>query len=564
VKRLLKVAKTVSPFKAGLVGVIVIIAVCYGAYTKFANPFASPYTIHAIVPNANELRPQSLVRIAGVNVGKVTSISPSCQGSPPGSGSPCSAANVTMTIDNNGLPIHKDASFWIRPRIFLEGNFFVDLSPGTPEAPVAPSGWVFPIQQTREPVQFGQVLTSLQSDTRANLQTLLQQYGLAVYQGGPAYNASITYWKPAYQWGAAVSHDTLGERPHDLSGWIDKAGVVNGALSAHPQNLKNLVTDLDTTAGAFARENTALQNAVAELPRTLQVAIPALLALERDLCSGPQPGPPNCPKGPLPRFADALIPAARSTPALVDNALPFFHQLRLLVSPSELGGCRSRGAPLTRCGLTANLSSAIPALAKLNAYDIPFMRDQVRAASSCQVKVILPWSHLTIHDSHFNSSNGFPARPVYVEGVDYLPGLAGESRDFDANGPYIRILGTGGSLTYSMQPGLFGTELQPILGEEPTTPPLHNSGDGAPAQVSRPPLKETVPCENQPQISEAELNSAQTGAPPQQVQTSQTPAGLALQRSAALIELQQVVTQARQQGLSVHFPKDLGKLVGLK
>ena len=76
-KRLLKTAKTVSPFKAGVVGVILIIAVCYGAYTKFANPFASPYTIHAIVPSANELRPQSLVRIAGVNVGKVTSISPS-------------------------------------------------------------------------------------------------------------------------------------------------------------------------------------------------------------------------------------------------------------------------------------------------------------------------------------------------------------------------------------------------------------------------------------------------------------------------------------------------------
>jgi phospholipid/cholesterol/gamma-HCH transport system substrate-binding protein len=564
VKRLLKLAKTASPFKAGLIGVILIVAVTYGAYTKFSNPFASPYTIHAIVPNANELRPQSLVRIAGVNVGKVTSISPSCKGGPPGSGAPCSAADVTMTIDNNGLPIHKDASFWIRPRIFLEGNFFVDLNPGTPEAPVAPSGWVFPIQQTREPVQFGQLLTSLQSDTRSNLRTLLQQYGLAVYQGGPAYNASITYWKPAYQWGAAVSHDTLGEQPHDLSGWIDKAGVVNGALSAHPQNLKNLVTDLDTTALAFARENTALQNAVAELPHTLQVAIPALIALDRDLCSGPQPGPPNCPKGPLPRFADALIPAAKSTPALVDNALPFFHQLRLLVSPSELGGCPTPGAPLKRCGLTANLSSAIPALAKLNAYNIPFMRDQVRAASSCQVNVILPWSHLEIHDSHFNSSNGFPARPVYVEGVDYLPGLAGESRDFDANGPYVRILGTGGSLTYSLQPGLFGTELQPILGEEPTTPPLHNSGDGAPAEVSRPPLKETTPCENQPQISEAELNSAQTGPAPQPVQTTQTPAGLALDRSAALIELQQMVTDARQQGLSVHVPSNLGKLVGLK
>ncbi len=37
---------------------------------------------------------------------------------------------VTMEIDDDGLPIHKDATAKIRPRIFLEGNFFVDLQPG--------------------------------------------------------------------------------------------------------------------------------------------------------------------------------------------------------------------------------------------------------------------------------------------------------------------------------------------------------------------------------------------------------------------------------------------------
>src|SRR5579884_878080 len=117
-KRLLKIFKSVSPFKAGLIGVIVIILVCYGAYTKFANPFASQFTIHAIVPNASGLRPQSLVRIAGVNVGKVQSVSPvaSCKLSADTSTqTQCSAADVAMEIDSNGLPIHKDATFWIRP-----------------------------------------------------------------------------------------------------------------------------------------------------------------------------------------------------------------------------------------------------------------------------------------------------------------------------------------------------------------------------------------------------------------------------------------------------------------
>jgi phospholipid/cholesterol/gamma-HCH transport system substrate-binding protein len=552
-KRMLKTAKTISPFKAGLVGIVLIVLVSYGAYTKFANPFASHFTIHAIVPNANGLRPQSAVRISGVNVGTVTSVSPvaGCKLTvSSGPQSQCAAADVAMQINTTGLPIHKDATFYIRPRIFLEGNFFVDLNPGTPEAPVAPNGFVFPIQQTREPVQFGQVLTSLQSGTRANLQTLLQQYGLAVDQSAFDYNQSINYWTPAYKWGAAVAHDALGEQPHDLSGWIDKAGVVNGALSAHPQNLKNLVTDLNTTALAFARESTALQNAVADLPTTLQTAIPAENALETAFCSGPQI--PNCAPGPLPQFARALIPAAQSTPSLVDNSLPFFHQLRLLVSPPEL------------LGLTNDLSHTIPALSKLDALSVPFMKNQVRPASNCQLKVILPWSNLTIHDSHFNSSNGFPARPVYVEGVDYLPGLAGESRDFDANGPYVRVIATGGTLTYSLSPGMFGTALQPIEGVQPATPALHNSGDGATVPVSRPPLKEYTPCETQQPISEAELNDVTQGPTPKPVATSSNPVSTALMKSSAVLELAQLVPQAKEQGLSIRMPSDLAHILGMK
>ena len=44
-------------------------------------------------------------------------------------------AEVTFTVADEGLPIHKDATITIRPRLFLEGNFFLDLQPGSPSAP---------------------------------------------------------------------------------------------------------------------------------------------------------------------------------------------------------------------------------------------------------------------------------------------------------------------------------------------------------------------------------------------------------------------------------------------
>jgi phospholipid/cholesterol/gamma-HCH transport system substrate-binding protein len=409
-----------------------------------------------VVPNAGGLRPDSLVRIAGVNVGKVTSIS-SVAGR--------QAANITMQIDSNGLPIHRDATFWIRPRIFLEGNFFVDVYPGSPSAPNVKSGYTFPIQQAREPVQLDQLFGSLQADTRHNLQVLLQQYGSAVKQAGPAFNRSITYWLPAYKYSSIVTHDALGLQPHDLSNWIAAQAIVSGAMDAHPQNLQSLISNFDTTAFAFARENVNLQRTVAQLPKTLAAAMPAFHAL-------------NAAFPPLRQLARALLPGVQTTGPMIDASLPFIHQLRLLVQPSELGG------------LSKDLQITIPALARLTQNTIPLMKDQVRPASSCVANVIIPWSKLEIHDPHFNQSNGYPPHPTYLEVAQLLPGIAGESRTFDANGPYIRLLGNGGTFTYSLQPGLFGTAVNSIEGVQPIPP----------ANDQRPPLKEHVPCETQPPI----------------------------------------------------------------
>jgi ABC-type transporter Mla subunit MlaD len=514
----------ITTFRAGALGILAIILISYLAYTKFANPFANHYTVHVVFSNANGLRPNSLVRIAGINVGRVTTVDTvsSCKGTN-GTQSQCQASDVTMQIDDNGLPIHKDATFAIRPRIFLEGNFFIDVHPGTPEQPTAPDGYVFPIQQGVEPVQLDQVLKSLQSNTRRNLQILLQQYGKAVEEGGPAYNASIQFWLPAYEYGAIVSHDALGIQPHDLSRYIDTGGRFAGALDTHPQNLKSLITDFDTTARAFATQNVALQQALAELPNTLNAAIPAFNALNNAF-------------PPLRAFARALLPGVQSTGPAVDASLPFISQLRLLVRPQELRG------------LVADLAPTVPALARLSVETIPFMRNQVRPSSSCVANVIHPWSQLTLPDPHFNASNGFPPRPVYVEAVDFLPGLSGESRVFDANGPYIRILGTGGTFTYSLQPGMFGEALAPITGVQPELPTPGMRSDHPKIPVARPPLMPSVACETQPAISDL---SAPTGSGPQQVAVTDSPMSASDSKTFTQTALADLSAMTKEHGLAL-------------
>src|SRR4051812_7670238 len=164
-----------SGANAFMVGALVLGVVLIGTYFGFTKhvPFTHGFRVKAVFPSANSIRSNSPVRIAGVNVGKVKKIERQ-----PGT----TAALVTMEIDKKGLPIHKDATLKIRPRIFLEGNFFVDVQPGTPGSPTIDDNDTIPLGQTATPVQLDQVLTALQQDTRKQLQSLLDNYGSALTQ----------------------------------------------------------------------------------------------------------------------------------------------------------------------------------------------------------------------------------------------------------------------------------------------------------------------------------------------------------------------------------------------
>src|SRR5687767_4806286 len=158
------------------IGLILIVVIGVGsvfAYTK-KLPWADPHEVQAVFETAQNLRPKAPVRIAGVNIGEVTKVEPLTNDSPQltaqaggegevpeEEGEAQSAALVTMTIKDEGLPLHEDAQFQLRPRLFLEGNSFVDTKPGSPNAPEVDEGHMFPVSQTSSSVQIDQVLTTL-------------------------------------------------------------------------------------------------------------------------------------------------------------------------------------------------------------------------------------------------------------------------------------------------------------------------------------------------------------------------------------------------------------------
>jgi virulence factor Mce-like protein len=390
-----------SPFRAGLLAIIVVAVAAYFAFSQ-QNPFAKPYHFTAYFKNANNLKPNSVVRIAGVEVGKVDSVSPA----DPKTG----AAKVDMEIEDKGLPIHKDAQAKVRPRIFLEGNMFVDLQPGTPESPILKSGGSIPPSQTASPVQFEEVLRVLQRDTRSDLQTLLKEFAKGLDGGGAeAFNKSIPYWTPAYKYGSLANDATLGEQPHDLSKLVRAQAKVFGSLSADQKSLGDLVTNLNTTFAAFASRDQSLRAAIPALDNVIKVGSPALKSLNDTLPS-------------LRQFARDALPAAKSSLPTIEQSMPWVTQARRLVSKAELRG------------LVADLRPTIPALAKLNANTVPFLQES-RALSACTSNVLVPFANKPIPDPVFN----IPNSNFLHDAQHGFVGLSGESRINDANTPMFHV-----------------------------------------------------------------------------------------------------------------------------
>jgi phospholipid/cholesterol/gamma-HCH transport system substrate-binding protein len=429
-----------SPFRAGLLALVLIGLFAYFGFTK-ANPFANPYEFEAVFRTANNLQPKSPVRIAGIDVGKVKSVEAVDGGT--------GGARVTMEIEDKGLPIHEDAELKIRPRIFLEGNFFVDLKPGSPSAPELEDSGTIPMQQTAAPVQLGDLLNALQSDTREDLKTFLEEYGDKALSDGGAegFRDSIRYWEDAYRNSALANDATLGQDPtRDLQRMLEGQAKTFAALARDERALKDLITNFNVTAGAFAREDEALEASIPELRDTLRAARPALGTLNASLPS-------------VRSFARDALPGVRSSDETLAASLPFMTQLRRLMSPAELRG------------LAAELRRRIPALVRLNRRTIPVLR-QSRQLSACTNNVLVPYVQSKYPNVQgADAEHGNAEQHVRFQLQRGLVGLSGESRLSDGNNQW------------------FHTSI---------APPATNVQPAPPTVVDQPPPRRPdIPCETQ-------------------------------------------------------------------
>ena len=209
------------------------------------------------------------MRIAGIEVGKVTGVE-ALEGG---------GGRVTMELSDEALPIKEDAELKVRPRIFLGGNFFVEVEPGTPGAPAVGDGERDPARPDRRRGAADRRDRLARSPTPApTSRRVVEEYAAALDQGGAeGFKEALPTLAPALRDLAITSDASLGEKPgEDVRNGLRGSGRVAGALVEDEEALKGLVTDLAVTTGALVREDGALEASVPALRDTLRVAGPAL------------------------------------------------------------------------------------------------------------------------------------------------------------------------------------------------------------------------------------------------------------------------------------------------
>jgi phospholipid/cholesterol/gamma-HCH transport system substrate-binding protein len=456
-----------------LIAVIFILVFTIGPYLAFTKhiPFTSyGYELKATFTNSANISEKSPVRIAGVEVGKVVSTERDGD-----------ATTVTFTVDGTGRPIHANAFASIRPRIFLEGNFFIELDPGSPAAPELKSGGTIPVSHTSTAVQIDEVLTALQSPVRADLGRLLESYGKALthepspaedlsqlpqvqgLSGGQALNKVFEFGGEAGKYSSQVTQALTGTEPHDLARLVAGTGRTFAAFAANQEDLQGLIDNFNTVTGALANQSDNLATTVHLLAPTLKTAHTSLVSLNTSL-------------PPLRTYAIELRPAVAELPGLIKASKPWLAQVRPLLSGKEAGGAAKL------------LAESSPGLAGAAQAGNELALPQLNQLSQCTSNVLVPTGNQVIDDQF---STG---QPNYREFLYDLTNFAAAAQNFDGNGPFLRAQAGGGPLLVG-EPNPEGNLLSDRINYSHV---VENPLGTQPQLGGQPELKPEVRCDTQP------------------------------------------------------------------
>src|SRR5947209_9073588 len=191
-----KASVIASPVLVGAVTVLVVIVGVYLAYNANKGlPFVPTYDVKAELPNGQKLIAGNEIRLGGFRVGVVAKMRPIVKRV---DGKVKTLALVDMKLDKTVDSLPVDTQIGIRPRSAL-GLKYLDIIPGKSKKALRP-GDTIPISQAKpQAVEYEDVFSTFDKQTRNNSRTALKGFGDAFAGRGESINQAIAAFNPFFR-----------------------------------------------------------------------------------------------------------------------------------------------------------------------------------------------------------------------------------------------------------------------------------------------------------------------------------------------------------------------------
>jgi phospholipid/cholesterol/gamma-HCH transport system substrate-binding protein len=329
---------TMVAFAASCIGLLLFLWISFGGSIPLAP---QGYRLGAEFNDAVQLGVQSDVRISGVSVGKVVSVSLDRH---------TGLTKAVLQLDSRYAPRPADTRAILRAKSLL-GETYIELSPGTESGPTLPDGGTIPQTQIEPTVQLDQILSTFDPETRRAFMIWQQQDAIALTGRGQDFNNAFAELYP-FATNVDAVLTVLRRDSAATSTLLRDGGQVFSAISASPAQLQGFIRNSNAVFAATAARDTALANTIRAFPPFLIATRETIDRVNR-FATNTKP------------LIDELRPAAvQLTPALQATVVLAPELRDLLTNIGPLTAASRQGVP----ALERFLDESVPWLARLTPY----------------------------------------------------------------------------------------------------------------------------------------------------------------------------------------------------
>jgi phospholipid/cholesterol/gamma-HCH transport system substrate-binding protein len=267
-----------APTLGNILVIILFVLSCFGLLLFLWESFGGPlplkpkgYRFTVAFPRALAVAEQSDVRVSGVDIGHVVSLSLGKDG----------RTHATVEIASKYAPLRANMHAILRQKTLL-GETYLQLIPegGGRSGPYLADGGQLPDSQVEPSVTLDDILTAFDPKTRRDFQIWQESVAQAINGRGEQINAFFARLEPfAEHTNRLVS--LLDEQDGAVRALVHNTGVVFDALAGRDHQLEGLITNGEHTFKAAAEGSQGFAQAFRELPSFERNSRVALKELDR-------------------------------------------------------------------------------------------------------------------------------------------------------------------------------------------------------------------------------------------------------------------------------------------